>query len=460
MIKCPNCEGEMSFEPGVQEVVCQYCGSKFNPNTVIDDLKKSKVVDTTAENNGTPGKAFMCTQCGARLLTFDETAITFCSYCGSQAMVEDKMIQFNKPDFIIPFKITKEECIKKYTDLVSHNMFLPNYLKDDVYVDKFRGIYMPYSIYDFSYSGPCSSKGSKYDHHSMDYDYYNDYEVSCNVEASFGGVAKDLRSNFYDKFSDNLVFDLKSKEDYNPNYLVGYYADVADVDPKIYVDNAMEEAQQELKSMFTNKSTFSRYGAPIPDVPLNPKQIKTGMFPFYFLAIKDKKLDRMYYAVVNGQTGEMYIDLPVSKKKYIFGSLIVSLIIYAFIFGLSLFNVRDLFIPLIILSVISIFVLGTQANKINKMFFHEDDEGYSSINMSEKKNNVNIFKYIYKNVLAFIILLVVYLMNFFQDGINYGAVIVSLILIILSFGDLMNIHNLLVSNKLPQMNKRGGDESE
>ena len=38
------------------------------------------------------GKSYSCSQCGAQLMTFDETAITFCSYCGSQAMIESKMM--------------------------------------------------------------------------------------------------------------------------------------------------------------------------------------------------------------------------------------------------------------------------------------------------------------------------------------------------------------------------------
>ena len=55
------------------------------------------------------GKGYTCSQCGATLLTFDETAITFCSYCGSQAMIEEKMIKRNHPEFIIPFKKNTNE---------------------------------------------------------------------------------------------------------------------------------------------------------------------------------------------------------------------------------------------------------------------------------------------------------------------------------------------------------------
>ena len=51
-------------------------------------------------------------------------------------------------------------------------------------------------------------------------------------------------------------------------------------------------------------------------------------------------------------------------------------------------------------------------------------------------------------------------MNFVNDAYYYGAAIISLALVLLSFSDLVKEHNILVTNKLPQLEKRGGDESE
>ena len=51
-------------------------------------------------------------------------------------------------------------------------------------------------------------------------------------------------------------------------------------------------------------------------------------------------------------------------------------------------------------------------------------------------------------------------MNFINDEYYYGAAIISLVLVVISFKDLVKEHNILSSNKLPQLEKRGGDESE
>ena len=65
-------------------------------------------------------------------MTFDDTAVTFCSYCGSQAMLESRMMKQNKPDYIIPFKVTKEQCITNYKKKLAKALFAPSYMKNDI----------------------------------------------------------------------------------------------------------------------------------------------------------------------------------------------------------------------------------------------------------------------------------------------------------------------------------------
>lgn len=462
MIKCPNCTGEMNFDPKAQQVKCEYCGSVFDPKELQEKVKMSGEQKNITEEAGESieGKSFTCSQCGAVLLTFDETAITFCSYCGSQAMIESKMMKVNKPDFIIPFAKTKEDCIAAYKSKLKKAMFAPEYLKSDVILEKFRGIYIPYAIYKLEHKGEITNKGSKYSHRSGDYVYYDDYTITANIDASYEGISYDLISKFYDKFSTAIPYNYKKKEEFNPNYLIGFYADAGDVDSAIYDSEVEQTIIPDTTKRLRTRKEFSKYGCSTPTANIKVSERKIGMFPVYFLAIRNKDNKTVNYAVVNGQTGQVAADLPISFSKYVIGSLLLSILTFILVNYIFILTPKAVAVFSIAAGILSLIITAVQSSKINAHESHTDDKGYVSVHKDTKTKKNNTFKYYIKEVIASILPAIALFMNFVNDAYYYGAAIISLALVLLSFSDLVKEHNILVTNKLPQLEKRGGDESE
>ncbi len=458
MIRCPNCTAQLEFDASKQQVRCEYCGSTFNPNELEVEVKKSKEVISEGTYEG---RSYSCSQCGATLLTFDETAITFCSYCGSQAMIESKLIKKNNPQFIIPFKKSKEQCVEAYKNKLKKAIFTPNYMKSDVVVSKFRGIYIPYCIYKLSFHNDCTNRGEKYTHRSGDYVYYKDYNITARVDADYEGISYDMVSNLYDSFTHAIPHNYKEVEPFNVNYLAGFYADTIDVDDHIYEDNAIDVVKEDSKNHLRRQKEFSKYGCINPEIDLQVSEKKIGLFPLYFLAIRDKKEQYVNYAIVNGQTGKVVLDLPVDFKKYILFSLILTIPIFIFLEFFLVLVPRTITIFSMITAVISLIISLVQINKIDARETHSDDEGYMS-----KENNKKVapprktFKYIIKQIIGILIAAFVLIVNFVADMYYYGSAIIIFYLVIWSFYDLVKEHNLLVSTKLPQLEKRGGSENE
>ena len=79
------------------------------------------------------------------------------------------------------------------------------------------------------------------------------------------------------------------------------------------------------------------------------------------------------------------------------------------------------------------------------------------------KNTIKLrdkIKITYKYYIAIFIGVITLLLNFVEDIYYYGASLIMFGSIICGFFDLIKGHNLIVSTKLPQLNKRGGDENE
>lgn len=450
MFKCSNCGGQLKFNEAIQLLKCEQCSSTFLPNVV----KNYSSNDLSEEDeNCYEGKEYKCKQCGATLLTLDDTAVTFCSYCGSQSALEDRMVKHNNPDVIIPFKITKEQAIAEYKKKVSKFFFAPKYLKDDVVIDKFRGIYMPYGVYNFGYKGKFENSGELYAYTKGNYNYYNKYKVEADGDISYKGISYDLVLKYYDNFSTAIPFDYRDAVDFNPAYIAGFYADSFDMDKEKYLSDAKNIVKNDSKEKLKKYKELRAYGCKSPTVDLYVDSVKIGMYPVYFMAARDKAEKNIHYAVINGQNGKVAADLPVDFKKYIIVSLLVSLVIFLAVSSLFTLTPTKLSLLSILFASIAFAITIMQVEAIKER--RNTYLGSGTKSKKEKKKKY-YFKYYFKLILAIIIPIFALYISLAYDEFYYATSIASLVLIILSFYDLVKEHNLIVSSPIPQLEKRGG----
>ncbi|MBQ1641873.1 MAG: hypothetical protein II104_02355, partial [Oscillospiraceae bacterium] len=133
MIACPGCGANLTFDISSQQMKCGYCGNIYDPyrfDNMEKDADESLVFDVWVYN---------CPQCGAELMTTDETdATAFCPYCGNTSLLMDKMRKAKRPSYIIPFQITKEECKAAYLREAKKAVFTPSEYKKEELIDSFR----------------------------------------------------------------------------------------------------------------------------------------------------------------------------------------------------------------------------------------------------------------------------------------------------------------------------------
>lgn len=459
MSKCPHCGAEFQFDASSQLVHCEYCGSDFNPQELPKEVKTSKIK--------MEGRQYSCTQCGATLLSFDETAVTFCSYCGSQNILEERMVRINAPEYIIPFSKTQKDCFRNYKRLINRFLFCPSYLKSNSTIQKFRGIYMPYGVYKFDFHGDYTTKGKRYSHRVGNYVYYNDFKLTAPVDASYQGLSYDLIAKYYDEYSQAIPFNFKDAVPYNPNYLPGFYADTMDVDISTYEEEAKRIANVDANLRLQNW-TYSKYSATNLKLPFDVNQHETGMFPVYFMSVKDPKNGRLYYAIINGQTGKAVADLPISFAKYLAGSLLLGVLIFIMLYNLPVIIPFAIDIFAVVMAVISNGIYISQIKACNNRYLRIGDKGFYAKDPKtgralrrKPKKIYHISKLVsLKYALAIALPFLPILFRVVSDSYYYMAATVSLALILWSFYDLVKIHNQLVSRPIPQLDKRGGDEHD
>ncbi len=374
MVQCPNCGGVLKFDIATQQMRCASCASLFNPYAFgMSGAEEETEYDVTV---------FRCPQCGGEITSTDETAAGFCSYCGSPNVLESRVSREKRPQYIIPFKKTKQECENLFEKFIKKSVFAPKSYRQAGRADSFRGIYMPYWMYDMSQTGRVNIATSK-SHRSGDYIITDHYRMSGDMDNQYYGVSYDASSSFADDISSQIApYEVKDITTFNPSFLSGYYADIADVPAGIYDSAATDIAKEGTYNYLRNSSPMKGQHFDETKQKIKGKlatridATHSAMFPVWFMSYRNR--DRVAYATVNGQTGKVRADVPVSIPKYFVCAAVLAVGIFLLLNMIFTFTPDILAIFVALLALVSVLMYGAEMKRIVSKENYDDDMGMLS----------------------------------------------------------------------------------
>jgi len=384
MISCPGCGQSMRFDPTLQMMYCDYCDTKLEP----DYVSAGKTASEYNEPETFSSTLYTCPQCGGEILSDSDTAITFCSFCGVSIELKGRTVQMAAPSKVIPFRIDKKGCAQKYSSFIKSAIYAPDYLRSETQLDKIRGIYMPYWIYDFSIDSTLYYTAST-SHRSGDYIITENYSLEVKPQGEYKGVSFDASSSFSDELSQAIApYNIREAVPFSVSYLSGFYADTADVEASVYEAGARIIVGSAIDYSARNLPEFSRYNTtPNPQrvgMELQSSKNEMAYFPVYFLANRHKN-GLVSYAVMNGQTGKVAADVPIDYKKYLIGTLILAIPIMIILDMFLVLRADKLAIVGVIFAIISYIIANGELNLLYTKNNNLNDQGLLSVRAKKRK---------------------------------------------------------------------------
>ncbi len=325
MINCPNCGAGMYFDIKTQMLHCASCDS----SVPVSEYNR----DINAEEHTYETTFYLCKSCGAQLAVPDEQATAFCPYCGNQSMIPSKIRVF-ETNKIIPFKYTREDILGIFGKYISHKLFIPKDYKSPDGENSFRGVYVPHYNYRVNYR-----QGTFYTAAHHDFNKGNEHHhVTYANEVSTGGgysenIVRDASAAFDDSLAAAIAPYVHSEAvTFKEAYLGDFYADIPSVNSEVYSEDVTEEAVDELKESIEKSTAKKEMEHDFDDESLAENienaGVRADLYPVWFMTRRMKR-GRIAYAVANGQTGKMAMDLPVSKGRFFLGVSILTLALFA-----------------------------------------------------------------------------------------------------------------------------------
>ncbi len=216
-VRCPNCGGNLVFDPVTQSSRCEYCGSSYA-------MSAAGAVESTCPNCGASlkrneaGNGFVCTACGGTFL--DE------AQKGKESTLPER------PAKIIPFRVPMEKAKTTFVQWLGKGDYVPADLYDRIQIVSIEGAYIPYYHFSVAYE---TNYQCAIDHGEQTQLFSNTLKGTHNLDSIASKFLVELKLNkverqgeYQNSYSDLMLF-LNKKQPYleeacpyDERYLGGY----------------------------------------------------------------------------------------------------------------------------------------------------------------------------------------------------------------------------------------------
>ena len=264
-------------------------------------------------------KAYTCPSCGAELVCSEETAATSCPYCGNPTIIPGQFDGTLRPDYIIPFKVKKEAAVEALKKHYKKKIFLPGRFKEENHIQEIQGVYVPFWLYDGETSGSGTYEATiSRTHRERDFEVTRTqhFHVKRSGEMDFEKVPADASTRMPDAHMDSIEpFDYRGLKPFSMSYLPGFLADKYDVSVEACSGRAVNRCKQTMETALYRTVTGYTTVCPV-NVTTSVRQGKVhyAMLPVWMLSTKWKGKNFLF--AMNGQTGKLVGDLPISWGKF------------------------------------------------------------------------------------------------------------------------------------------------
>lgn len=341
--KCPNCDAVLKFNPHGGNWKCEYCRSEFNLQQLENKEKIQKEEKMVyAKQNDEGLDIYTCNNCGASIIVDPNVSTTSCVYCKNTAILKDKLHGEFNPNYVIPFKHTKEDAINAFKKLGKGKILMPKAFNIKKNIKEISGIYIPFWLFDFMATGEMNADCKRITSwRSGNYRYTktDTYLATRGGNMNFSNIPVDGSKRFPNDVMNSIEpFDYNDLKDFNYSYLSGFLSEKYDMTS----DEVITEANLRAKNTFIDemKKDIKGYNTVIPttnSINLNNTKKEYVLLPVWMLNVKYK--DKIYTIAMNGQTGKMVGNIPVDYKKAILIWILLFILTFLVAYLISYFKV-------------------------------------------------------------------------------------------------------------------------
>ncbi len=322
--KCPSCGAGIPFDAEKQLFKCEYCLSEYTEEEIAaqtpeeNNEQTSQNTDEENEDFCKDYLSYTCKNCGAEVFADEHTAAEICYYCHQPVVCSGRLTGQLKPHFIVPFAYDKAEAEKRFLKFAKSKWFVPRDFFAPKQVEKIQGVYYPFWLTDIDV---CASRTANAENIRTWKVGKNLYTETSHYKLYRAGDIhfEDVTTGAFDSESKAMLegvlpYPTESLKDFTSTYLSGYIAKKRTVEHSDTFDEVKKRVTEYSGELL--KETMTGYTTVLPQgttVKINKIVGDYTLLPLWILTYN--KGGKVYTYAMNGHTGKVYGELPISGKK-------------------------------------------------------------------------------------------------------------------------------------------------
>lgn len=342
---CGGCGAKLTFAPGTHTLKCEYCG---HTNEIKESDERIEELDFDTYLKALEGKQetfteehVRCDKCGAEQNLPSNLFASTCSFCGANIISKSYANRRIKPKSMVPFTINKSQAQDDFRKWVRGLWLAPGELKKYAESDAaVTGTYIPFWTYDCRTSTDYrGERGENY--------YTNETREVRNSQGETVTQTERVQhtnwtpaSGHVDYFHDDVLviasntlprelrgataeWNLKALVPYQAEYVSGYRAEAYQIGLAGGYPLAKEQIDSKIYSLV--REDIGGDAQRVNDLSTRYSEIKFKhvLLPVWVSAYRFR--NKTYRFLVNGQTGEVAGESPLSWQKMTW--LIVAIVV-------------------------------------------------------------------------------------------------------------------------------------
>jgi len=332
---CAGCGARLTFAPGTHTLKCEHCGFT---NEIAENDARIEELDFETYLKALEGQQetfeeehVRCEKCGAEQSLGSNLFASMCSFCGANIVSKSYAHRRIQPKSIIPFAVDKRAAQDEFRKWVRGLWLAPGELKKYAESDAATtGIYLPFWTYDCRTSTDYTGERGE--------DYYTT-ETRTVRNAQGENVTESVQvkrtnwtpaSGHVDHFHDDVLviasntlprevrgamlnWDLKKLVPYQPEYVSGYRAEAYQVGLREGYPLAKEQIDATIYGLVRRDIGGDQQRVHDLSTRYSDIRFKHILAPVWVSAYRFR--NKTYRFLVNGQTGEVAGESPLSWQR-------------------------------------------------------------------------------------------------------------------------------------------------